>query len=42
MGRRALKSGRECVKDYYIVEIECDQRRSEAFGIDGKEWRIDP
>ena len=41
MGRRALKSGRECVKDN-IVEIECDQRRSEAFGIDGKEWRIDP
>lgn len=41
MGRRALKSGRECVKDY-IVGIECDQRRSEAFGIDGKEWRIDP
>lgn len=41
MGRRALKSGRECVKDY-IVKIECDQRRSEAFGIDGKEWRIDP
>lgn len=41
MGRRALKSGRECVKDY-IVEIECDQRRSEAFGIDRKEWRIDP
>ena len=41
MGRRALKSGRECVKDP-IVEIECDQSRSEAFGIDGKEWRIDP